>query len=71
MTFEEQFPSLKDWTNLPMVLEVNKAIFYPCTVLKEHCLDKQRVKEAMNKSAFIEHLTVKQQQELFDILEGK
>ena len=65
LPFEEDFPSLKSYLGDE---RVNCVTF---SEVKKYCLDKQRVKDDMNKSVFIEHLTVKQQQELFDILEGR
>ena len=74
--FNKQFPNLKDEKIIALkeypvdgeyltghLIDLNRVINY--------CLDKQRVKEAIDKSTFIEHLTDKQQKELFDIVVGK
>jgi len=46
MAFEEDFPSLKEW-----VIIEEKADNTWIELLQKHCLDKQRVREAIDKLA--------------------
>lgn len=68
MTFEEEFPSLKEWHLLDDVLidvhsgvctlsNTDDKLFTQSSVMK-HTIDKQRVKDAIDNNSYIEGFDV-------------
>jgi len=68
--YVEQFPNL----SLKVHAGYPEYIFSAWTMerlledIQKYCIDRQRLKEAISKSAFIKHLTELQQKELFNML---
>jgi len=70
MTFEEEFPKLAEKDEFGESNAKHLELQGWSEIIQAHCLDKIKVKKAIEKSAFIEHLTKRQQAELWKCLEN-